>query len=116
MFYAVTMRIFQMKIIISSEKWFSLVVTFFFLKIPKIWVGRITLNGEKKRMAFFVSKCKHALKVWCNQQVKPSLYHVISVFIFSFIQFIFRFYGFLQPTVLFDRIGRGSSMDTVLIY
>ena len=30
MFYAVTMLIFQMKIIISSEKWFSLVVTFFF--------------------------------------------------------------------------------------
>ena len=23
---------------------------FFFLKIPKIWVGRTTLNGEKKGM------------------------------------------------------------------
>ena len=43
--------------IISSEKWFNYqnyVVTFFFLKMPKIWVRRTTLNGqngEKKRMA-----------------------------------------------------------------
>ena len=35
--------------IISSEKWFNYVVTFFFfLKMPKIWVGRTTLNGGKK--------------------------------------------------------------------
>ena len=46
--YAVTMLIFQIKRIISSEKWFNYVVTFF-LKMPKIWVGRTTLNGEKKR-------------------------------------------------------------------
>ena len=48
--YAVTMLIFQMKRIISSEKWLNYVVTFFFffLKMPKIWVGRTTLNGEKK--------------------------------------------------------------------
>ena len=33
--------------IISSEKWFNYVVTFFFfLKMPKIWVGR---TGEGKR-------------------------------------------------------------------
>ena len=39
---------FQIKRIISSEKWFNYVVTFFFfLKMPKIWVGRTTLNGEK---------------------------------------------------------------------
>ena len=47
--YAVTMLIFQIKRIISSEKWFNYVVTFFFfslLKMPKIWVGRTTLNGE----------------------------------------------------------------------
>ena len=44
---AVTMLIFQIKRIISSEKWFNYVVTFF-LKMPKIWVGRTTLNGEKK--------------------------------------------------------------------
>ena len=36
--------------IISSEKWFNHVLTFFW-KMPKIWVGRMTLNGEKKRMA-----------------------------------------------------------------
>ena len=38
--YAVTMLIFQIKRIISSEKWFNYVVTF--------WVGRTMLNGEKK--------------------------------------------------------------------
>ena len=41
------MLIFQIKRIISSEKWFNYVVTFF-LKKRKIWVGRTTLNGEKK--------------------------------------------------------------------
>ena len=47
------MLIFQIKRIISSEKWFNYVFTVFFLKMPKIWVGRTTLNGEKKRMALF---------------------------------------------------------------
>ena len=28
----------------------------FFFKTPKIWVGRTTLNGEKKRMALFCKK------------------------------------------------------------
>ena len=46
--YAVTMLIFQFKRIISSEKWCNYVVTFFFSKMPKIWVGRTTVNGEKK--------------------------------------------------------------------
>ena len=45
------MLIFQIKRIISSEKWFNYVVTcgffFFFQKMPNIWVGRTTLNGEK---------------------------------------------------------------------
>ena len=45
--YAVTMLIFQIKRIISSEKWFNYVV-FVLLKILKIWVGWTTLNGEKK--------------------------------------------------------------------
>ena len=47
---AVTMLIFQIKRIISNEKWFNYIVTFFlfFLKMPKIWVGWTTLNGEKK--------------------------------------------------------------------
>ena len=42
------MLIFQMKRITLSEKSFNYVVTFFFLKMPKIWVGRTTLNGERK--------------------------------------------------------------------
>ena len=46
--YAVTMLIFQIKRIISSEKWFHYIITFFFLKMPQIWVGGTTLNGEKK--------------------------------------------------------------------
>ena len=46
---AVTMLIFQIKRIISSEKWCKYVVTFFFfLKMPKIWVSRTTVKGEKK--------------------------------------------------------------------
>ena len=49
---AVTMFIFQIKRIISREKWFDYVVTFFFWNyMPKIWVGRTTLNRGKKRMA-----------------------------------------------------------------
>ena len=47
--YAVTMLIFQIKRIISSEKWCNYVVTFFFLKMPKICVGRTTVDGEKKQ-------------------------------------------------------------------
>ena len=31
-----------------KRKWFNYVVTFFFLKMPKIWVGRTTPNGEKR--------------------------------------------------------------------
>ena len=42
------MLIFQIKRIISSEKWFNYVVTFFFLEMPKIWVGQTTLNGEER--------------------------------------------------------------------
>ena len=48
--YAVTMLIFQIKIIISSEKWCNYIVSFFFFKMPKIWVGRTTVNRKKKRM------------------------------------------------------------------
>ena len=42
-----TMLIFQIERIISSEKWFNYVITFF-LKMPKIWVSQTTLNREKK--------------------------------------------------------------------
>ena len=48
--YVVTMLIFQDKRISSSEKWCNYFVPFF-LKMPKIWVGQTTVNGEKKRMA-----------------------------------------------------------------
>ena len=114
-FYAVTTLIFQMKIIFSSENWFNLVITFFFENAKNLGQSD-DAKRRRKRDGLFVSKCKHALKMWGNQQVKPSLYHVISVFIFSFIQFSFRFYGFLQPTVLFDRLVKGSSVNTALIY
>ena len=46
--YAVTMLIFQIKRIISSEKWCNYVVTFFF-ENAKNWVGRTTVSGERKR-------------------------------------------------------------------
>ena len=45
---AVTMLLFQIKRIISSEKWCNYVVAFFFLKMPKIWVSQTTVNVEKK--------------------------------------------------------------------
>ena len=46
---SVTMLTFQIKRIISSEKWVNYLVTFFFfLKMPKIWVGWTTANIEKK--------------------------------------------------------------------
>ena len=47
--YAVTMFIFQIKRIISSEKWFDYVFTFFFWNMPKMWVGRTMLNRGKER-------------------------------------------------------------------
>ena len=45
--YAVTMLIFQIERIISSEKWFNYAITFF-LKMPKIWLSQTKLNREKK--------------------------------------------------------------------
>ena len=60
--YAVTMLIFQMKRIISSEKWCNFdAIFFFFLKMPKIGVGRTTVNGQKKEdglsLNFSLSLC-----------------------------------------------------------
>ena len=50
LFFSMLFLIFQSKRIISSEKWCNYVVpVFFFLKMPKIWVGRTTVNGRKKR-------------------------------------------------------------------
>ena len=45
--YVVTMLNLEIKRIISSKKRLNYVVTFFFLKMPKIWIGRTTVNGEK---------------------------------------------------------------------
>ena len=43
------MLIFQIKRIISSEKWCNYFVTFFFFfKMSKTWVGWMMVNGEKK--------------------------------------------------------------------
>ena len=42
------MLIFQIKRIISIEKWCNYVVTFLGGKCHKIWVARTTVNGEKK--------------------------------------------------------------------
>ena len=57
--YAVTMLIFQIKRIISSEKWSNYVATFFFLKMPKIWVGRTTVKGEKKEDGLSLLACEN---------------------------------------------------------
>ena len=50
-----TILIFQIKRIFSNEKWFNYVVPFF-LQVPKIWVGRMTLNGEIKEDGLSRSK------------------------------------------------------------
>ena len=59
--FAVTMLIFQIKRIISSEKWCNYVVTFF-KKMPKIWVGRTTVNGEKKEDGLMAKLMQNCLK------------------------------------------------------
>ena len=63
--YAVTMLLFQVKRIISSEKWCNYVVTFFFffLKMPKIWVGWTTVNEEKKKDDLRAAFLKYRPKV-----------------------------------------------------
>ena len=52
LFFSMLLQIcsfFQIERIISSdEKWFNYIVTFFFWKMPKNWVGQTTLKGEKK--------------------------------------------------------------------
>ena len=45
--YAVTMLIFHIKKLFQVKNG----LTTSLRKMPKIWVGRTTLNGEKKRMA-----------------------------------------------------------------
>ena len=55
---AVTMFTFQIKRIISREKWLNYIVTFFFWNMPKIWVGQATLNGEKKEDGLMLTSLK----------------------------------------------------------
>ena len=45
--YAATTLIFQLKRI-QVKNGLTISLLFFFLKMPKIWVGRTTLNGEKE--------------------------------------------------------------------
>ena len=55
------MLMLQIKRIISSEKWFNYVITFFFFwKMPK---NLTTLNGEKKRIALWALKTIHVIYV-----------------------------------------------------
>ena len=56
------------------------VVTFFFLKMPKIWVGQTTLNGEKKEDGVNSNK------------IVPILWAVVRSFLF--------FIGKLQNIVM----------------
>ena len=62
----VTKLIFQIKRIISSGKWYNYVVTFFFLKMPKIWVGRTTVKGEKKEDGLMAREKKHHCFTSCK--------------------------------------------------
>ena len=58
---------FQIKRIISIEKWFNYVVTFF-LEMPKIWVGRTTLNEDKKKNGLTEVRAKRARSVFIWSQ------------------------------------------------
>ena len=46
--YAVTMLIFHILKLFQVKNGSTMSLLFFFLKMPKIWVGWMTLNGEKK--------------------------------------------------------------------
>ena len=73
--YAVTMLIFQIERIISGERHgLTTPFLFFFLKMSKIWVGRTTLNGEKKRE-------------WHKRKLKSNFDRPSSIFFANFITF-----------------------------
>ena len=63
-----------------KKKNLNCVVTFFFLKMPKIWVGQTTLNGEKKEDGLNSNK------------IVPILWAVVRSFLF--------FIGKLQNIVM----------------
>ena len=54
---------FRLKELFQVKNGFTTSLLFFFLKMPKIWVGRMTLNGEKKRMALWPLKTIHVIYV-----------------------------------------------------
>ena len=49
---------FRLKELFQVKNGLTTSFLFFFWKIPKIWVGRTTINGEKKRMALSKSSDK----------------------------------------------------------
>ena len=55
---------------IEKKKNLNCVVTFFVLKMPKIWVGQTTLNGEKKEDGLNSNK------------IVPILWAVVRSFLF----------------------------------
>ena len=56
--YAVTKLVFQIKKELFREKnGLTRSLLIFFLKMPKIWVGQMTLNGEKKDDGLTVKLC-----------------------------------------------------------
>ena len=59
------MLIFQIERIISGEKWFNFAASFFFSKMPKIWVGRTTVNREKKKDGL-----SRPINIWQNVKDK----------------------------------------------
>lgn len=63
--YAVTNLNIQLTRIILGEKWLTMSVYFIltFVLIAKLWMGWMTLNGEKKRWPKVVSW--HLLKDFC---------------------------------------------------
>ena len=54
---------FRLKELFQVKNGFTTSLLFFFLKMPKIWVGWTTLNGEKKRMALWPLKTIHVIYV-----------------------------------------------------
>ena len=71
----------RLKELFSSEKWFNYVVTFFFLLMPKIWVGQTTLKGEKKEDGLsclneIIMTVAHGVVSSFGMQARPTVYLV----------------------------------------
>ena len=50
----------------------------FFWKVPKIWVGRTTLNGEKKRMAIVEACMGNNMTTKVSIETKHTLNNVLK--------------------------------------